>query len=169
MAMGIGQGTGRLGRDPCVRGNWLWAMIQGPYAMFRGCVMSMVRGHWHGHGLRTMQPWLKTKVKAKGQGHGPWRLPMRHGPLSSAVAMGHGVGPWHGRMSRPWAMSWHVAKGLGHGHGRGPKGHVDGRLWPRVVAISHVRDHGQSYGHGQGHSQGRWPGGGGWHKAENMT
>ena len=152
------QGQLALGHDPRAicqvpwvgrgHGSWPWGM-------------AMVLGQ--------CRPWLKAKVKAKGQGHGPWRLPMRHGPLSSAVAMGHGVGPWHGRMSRPWAMSWHVAKGLGHGHGRGPKGHVDGRLWPRVVAISHVRDHGQSYGHGQGHSQGRWPGVGGWHKAENMT
>ena len=124
---------------PCaVGGSWPW------------CVVML-----HAHGFRTMQAMATGQGKAKGQGNGPWRLLMRHGPLSSAVAMGHGLGCWHRRMSRPWVMSWHVAKGPGHGHGRGPKGHVDGRLWSRVVAISCVRDHGQSYGHGQGYSQRR--------------
>ena len=169
MVMGIGQGTGPFGCDSCVRGNRLWAMTQGPYAMAVGGSWPWFVVMLHGHGFRTMQAMAKGQGKAKGQGNGPWRLLMRHGPLSSAVAMGHGLGCWHCRMSRPSDMSWHVAKGPGHGHGRGPKGHVDGRLWSRVVAISCVRDHGQSYGHGQGYSQGRGIGGGGWHTAENMT
>ena len=163
------KGRGPSGCDSCVRGNRLWAMTQRPYAMAVGgswpwCVVML-----HGHGFRTMQAMAKGQGKAKGQGNGPWRLLMLHGLLSSVVAMGHGLGCWHCRMSRPWDMLWHVAKGPGHGHGRGPKGHVDGRLWSRVVAISCVRDHGQSYGHGQGYSQGRGIGGGGWHTAENMT